>query len=75
MANNIQITQGQLSDEAELFGLYKKVVQVPGGIIRTPEEISPNYVLDFLSKSMMGSWERFMLMYLIFSHSSIFFRI
>ncbi len=40
------------SDTPSILELYKKVSQQPGGIIRTPEEISHSYIQEFVDKSI-----------------------
>ncbi|KKR95945.1 MAG: Acetyltransferase family protein [candidate division TM6 bacterium GW2011_GWE2_41_16] len=41
------------TDASEILSLYKKVAQLtPGGLVRTPEEITQDYVNTFLSKTL-----------------------
>ncbi|HEY8563759.1 MAG TPA: N-acetyltransferase [Pyrinomonadaceae bacterium] len=43
---------GDLTDAAEIFGLYRAVAAIEGGLARTAEEISAAYVDNFVSKAV-----------------------
>ncbi len=43
---------GELSDVPRLIKLHKAVAAVPGYLARTPEEITEDYVTDFLAHSL-----------------------
>ncbi len=47
----VTIREAKGNEAKLLLSLYKKVAQFPNGIIRTPEEITENYINDFMSKS------------------------
>ena len=49
---SIEITFANLNDEKELLSLYESVVNISDGIIRQPEEVSVEYIHDFLLKSI-----------------------
>lgn len=49
---NLIVKPAELSDESQLFELYKRVSKVPDGIIRKRDEISRNYISGFLRASI-----------------------
>lgn len=48
----IQIKFTQKEQKSAIYALYKSVSKLPGGIIRTSEEITPEYVNGFVDKSL-----------------------
>ena len=46
------ITNAELDDVAEIFGLYRAVAAIEGGLARTAEEISAEYVENFVSRAV-----------------------
>src|SRR5262245_19277211 len=51
---NFTITTGKLEDQAEIVALYLAVANVEGGLARSAEEITDEYVGDILKKSLNG---------------------
>lgn len=49
---NIQIVPATPEDVFQLLELYKKIAEIPDGIIRKLEEINQDYIWDFVSKSL-----------------------
>ena len=49
---NFIIKKAELHHAPELKELYKKVSEISDGIIRNKDEISQDYILDFLTKSI-----------------------
>ncbi len=39
------------ADRAQILALYKEVAEVPGGIARTPDEVTAAYVIGFMHKA------------------------
>lgn len=50
--SEIAITGATLDDRAAILELYRAVASVPGGLARTADEISGEYVSGFLEKSI-----------------------
>jgi RimJ/RimL family protein N-acetyltransferase len=46
------IRKATINDKEQIFSLYKKVATVPDGIIRNPNEITEQYVSNFLEASI-----------------------
>ena len=51
------IRTAQAADQAGIRALYTLVAQVPGGIARTPGELSADYVAGFMAKAREDGFE------------------
>ena len=51
MEQQITIRKATPNDRERVFLLYKEVASIPGGIARTSDEISEEYVADFFRRS------------------------
>jgi putative acetyltransferase len=49
---HINIRRTNLADASGVFAMYRRVAALPGGLARLEEEISQNYVREFIQKSM-----------------------
>ena len=49
---DFSITNANLDDVAAIFGLYRAVAAIEGGLARTAEEISAAYVENFVTKAV-----------------------
>ena len=49
---DFSVTNAKLDDTAAIFGLYRAVAAIEGGLARTAEEISAQYVENFVSKAV-----------------------
>lgn len=52
MLSNYKIRAAKISDQKAIFNLYQKVAQVPEGIARTKDEITENYISNFIENSL-----------------------
>jgi len=52
MLQMITIKKTSSNDCDKIFQLYKKVASIPGGLARTQNEISEDYVFGFIEKSL-----------------------
>ena len=46
------VRRGRLDDAPAIRELYRTVAATPGGIARTPDEVTPEYVADFVANSL-----------------------
>jgi len=49
---NVMVETPSQADLAGILGLYRAVAAIPGGLARTVEEITPDYVAHFLLRSL-----------------------
>ncbi len=52
MNDSLQILPSDLNDIDQILRVYQSVAKDPGGIIRIEDEVTKEYVLDFLVKSI-----------------------
>jgi ribosomal protein S18 acetylase RimI-like enzyme len=50
--DNVQLRSGRREDVSAIQELYKAVAATPGGIARRPEEVTREYIEDFVSNSL-----------------------
>lgn len=50
--SNILVTSGTTNDVTDITRLYRDVAAIEGGLARTADEISNEYVADFVSKAV-----------------------
>lgn len=51
-----KIRAASVEDIPAIIKLHKIVAAIPNGLARTPEEITENYVADFVGKSLRGNY-------------------
>ena len=49
---NLEIRRAEFNQETALLHLYRKIAEIPDGIIRNPGEIDLAYISSFLNKSI-----------------------
>ncbi|MCG2585288.1 GNAT family N-acetyltransferase [Massilia sp. TS11] len=53
----MQIRPASPADADAILALYREVAAVPGGIARSPDEVSPDYVAGFMARAAAGGLE------------------
>lgn len=48
----MQVRKATIGDAAGVFTLYQRVANIPGGLARQKQEITDDYIVEFLTKSL-----------------------
>ncbi len=49
LVNNMKIQEITIGDCSDVFDLYKRVVSIPGGLARLSNEITEEYIHNFIT--------------------------